>query len=57
MKRSAPAEPSPPPTIIPAIPKQDVPARLAALPSADIRDLKQQWRSLFGAEPPPYNRR
>ena len=59
MKRTAPASaaPSPPPLIIPAIPKQDVPARLAALPEADIRDLKQQWRSLFGAEPPPYNRR
>jgi hypothetical protein len=57
MKRTAPAEPSPPPIIIPAIPKQDVPARLAALPNADIRDLKGQWRSLFGTEPPPYNRR
>ncbi|MCA3277225.1 MAG: DUF2924 domain-containing protein, partial [Roseomonas sp.] len=57
MKRTAPAEPSPPPIVIPAIPKQDVPARLAALPGADIRDLKEQWRSLFGTEPPPYNRR
>ena len=57
MKRTASAEPSPPPLIIPAIPKQDVPARLAALPDADIHDLKQQWRSLFGTEPPPYNRR
>jgi hypothetical protein len=57
MKRTEPGEPSPPPLIIPAIPKQDVPARLAALPSADIRDLKEQWRSLFGTEPPPYNRR
>ena len=57
MKRTAPAIPSPPPLIISAIPKQDVPARLAALPSADIRDLKEQWRSLFGTEPPPYNRR
>jgi hypothetical protein len=51
MKRTEPA------IIVSAIPKQDVPARLAALPSADIRDLKQQWRSLFGTEPPPYNRR
>jgi hypothetical protein len=57
MKRTAPAIPSPPAIIIPAIPKQDVPARLAALPSADIRELKEQWRSLFGTEPPPYNRR
>ena len=51
MKRTEPA------IIVSAIPKQDVPARLAALPSADIRDLKEQWRSLFGTEPPPYNRR
>jgi hypothetical protein len=57
MKRTASAEPSPPPIIIPAVPKREVPARLAALPNADIRELKQQWRSLFGAEPPPYNRR
>jgi hypothetical protein len=57
MKRTAPAESGPPPLIIPAIPKQDVPARLAALFNADIRELKEQWRSLFGAEPPPYNRR
>jgi hypothetical protein len=56
MKRTAQGAPSPPPLIIPAIPKQDVPARLAALPSADIHDLKEQWRSLFGTEPPPYNR-
>jgi hypothetical protein len=51
MKRTEPA------IMVSAIPRQDVPARLAALPSADIRDLKQQWRSLFGTEPPPYNRR
>jgi hypothetical protein len=57
MKRTAPSEPNPPAIIVSAIPKQDVPARLAALPSADIRDLKEQWRSLFGTEPPPYNRR
>ena len=57
MKRTALAEPNPPAIIISSIPKQDVPARLAALPNADIRDLKLQWRSLFGTEPPPYNRR
>jgi hypothetical protein len=57
MKRPAPAEPIQPAIIVSSIPKQDVPARLAALPDADIHDLKQQWRSLFGAEPPPYNRR
>ena len=57
MKRTAPSEPNPPAIIVSAIPKQDLPARLAALPSADTRDLKGQWRSLFGTEPPPYNRR
>jgi hypothetical protein len=57
MKRTAPSEPNPPAIIVSAIPKLDVPARLAALPNADIHDLKEQWRSLFGAEPPPYNRR
>ena len=57
MKRTAPGEPSPPAIIVSSIPKQDVPARLAALPQAGIRDLKEQWRSLFGTEPPPYNRR
>ena len=57
MKRTAPSEPNSPAIIVSAIPKQDVPARLAALPDADIRELKEQWRSLFDAEPPPYNRR
>jgi hypothetical protein len=31
--------------------------RLAALKSAATPVLKQQWRELFGTEPPPYNRR
>jgi hypothetical protein len=42
---------------ITTIPKQDVPARLAALPTLPIGELKAEWRSLFGTEPPPYNRR
>jgi len=46
----------PAPTI-PAIPKQDVPGRLAALKTASTPDLKLQWRQLFAAEPPSYNRR
>ena len=41
---------------IPAIPPTDVLARLAALRSASTGELKQQWRSLFGTEPPPHNR-
>jgi hypothetical protein len=32
-------------------------ARVAALKTARTIDLKQQWRELFGTEPPPYNRR
>jgi DUF2924 family protein len=31
--------------------------RVAALKVAKTTDLKQQWRELFGTEPPPYNRR
>jgi hypothetical protein len=31
--------------------------RLAALKTDSIIDLKQQWRQLFGTEPPPYNRK
>ena len=44
-------------TTVTAIPKPDVPGRLAALPGLPIGELKEQWRSLFGTEPPPYNRR
>src|SRR5687767_10604090 len=32
-------------------------ARLAALKTTPTLALKQQWRELFGKEPPPYNRR
>ena len=32
-------------------------ARVAALKTARTIDLKQQWRELFGTEPPIYNRR
>jgi Protein of unknown function (DUF2924) len=42
---------------IPAIPIPDVLPRLAALKTGSIAELKEQWRSLFAAEPPPYNRR
>jgi hypothetical protein len=31
-------------------------ARLAALKTAPMPDLKKQWRDLFETEPPPYNR-
>ena len=32
-------------------------ARVLALKTTPIPDLKQLWRDLFGKEPPPYNRR
>jgi hypothetical protein len=41
---------------IPSIPKDTVLPRLAALKTAPIADLKQQWRTLFGKEPPPFSR-
>ncbi len=31
-------------------------ARLAALKTTSMPDLKKQWRDLFDTEPPPYNR-
>ena len=64
MKRSGPpaddakqlvAQPGVTPTIL-AIPPTDVLRRLAALQTATTPDLKQQWRELFGREPPPHNR-
>ena len=33
-----------------------IPSRLAALRTASTPDLKAQWRDLFDAEPPPFNR-
>ncbi|ARP98158.1 DUF2924 domain-containing protein [Pseudorhodoplanes sinuspersici] len=32
-------------------------AKLAALKTTPTPKLKEQWRELFGTEPPPYNRR
>lgn len=42
--------------IVPSIAKDTVLARLALLTSAPTSDLKQQWRCLFGREPPPFSR-
>lgn len=41
----------------PTIARDTVLARLTALKTAATPALKQEWRVLFGAEPPPYNRR
>ncbi|MGG5823762.1 DUF2924 domain-containing protein, partial [Falsiroseomonas sp. HW251] len=48
-------EASPEP-VLPAIPPDTVVSRLAALQTAPIADLKQQWRTLFGKEAPPFSR-
>jgi hypothetical protein len=45
--------PTPP---IPAIPPADILPRLAALQTASTSALKQQWRQLFGKEPPAFSR-
>lgn len=58
MTRPRTPKPTTAPTFTaPAIPKTDVLERLDALKASDIVALKAQWRSLFGTEPPPYNRR
>ena len=44
------------PVTIPAIPPADVLGRIAALKTTSTPDLKQQWRELFGREPPAFNR-
>jgi hypothetical protein len=49
-------EAAPPALTIPKIPPAQVLGRLAALQTAPTADLKQQWRELFGKEPPPWNR-
>jgi hypothetical protein len=55
--RGAAAQAAPPPApAFPAIPPSDVLGRLTALQTLPTADLKQQWRQLFGKEPPPFNR-
>ena len=56
-RRTATTAEPPPALTIPAIPKQDVLGRLAALTTASTAQLKDEWRALFGVEPPPYNRK
>ena len=55
MKPHTIAAAAPPPTF-PAIPPADVLGRLAALQTTPTAELKQQWRELFGKEPPAFNR-
>jgi hypothetical protein len=42
--------------VFPTIPPAQVLPRLAALQTATTAELKQQWRELFGKEPPAFNR-
>ena len=55
MTRRSTAAPAPAPTI-PKIPPTQVLSRLAALQAAPTATLKDQWRELFGKEPPPFSR-
>jgi hypothetical protein len=50
----APQSASAPPTL--TIPPADTLRRLAALERAPMADMKQQWRELFGQEPPAFSR-
>ena len=49
-------EAAPPAPTVPKIPPAQVLPRLAALQTATAPELKEQWRALFGKEPPPFNR-
>ena len=57
-RRSKTPAPQPETTapVFPTIPPAQVLPRLAALQTATTAELKQQWRALFGKEPPPVNR-
>lgn len=55
MTRRSSAAPVAAPSI-PRIPPTQVLCRLAALQAAPTAALKEQWRELFGKEPPPWNR-
>ena len=55
-KRSKTPAPDTQAPMFPTIPPAQVLARLAALQTATTGELKQQWRALFGREPPAFNR-
>jgi hypothetical protein len=55
-RRALPQPQTAAPPTIPKIPPADVLGRLAVLQAAPIGHLKQQWRELFGKEPPPFSR-
>jgi hypothetical protein len=49
-------EAGPPSASVPPISPAQVLPRLAALQTAPAAELREQWRALFGVEPPPFNR-
>jgi hypothetical protein len=49
-----PGGPAAPP--MPTVPPTDILRRLTSLQTASTPDLKQQWRELFGKEPPAFSR-
>jgi hypothetical protein len=56
-RRTAPAATAQPiPVAITAIPKDQVLSRLAWIQTAPIAELKDEWRRLYGKEPPPFSR-
>jgi hypothetical protein len=55
-KRSTMPAPETQAPTFPTIPPAQVLPRLAALQTASTAALKQQWRELFGKEPPAFNR-
>jgi hypothetical protein len=46
----------PTPAAITAFPKDQVLSRLAWIQTAPIAELKEEWRRLYGKEPPPFSR-
>ncbi len=54
--RAKAKETVPPAPAITKIPPTQVLPRLASLQTATAAELKEQWRTLFGKEPPPFNR-
>ena len=58
MTKTKTARVEPPPAVTnPAITRQEVLGRLTALKTASTAGLKEEWRLLFGAEPPAVSRK
>ena len=55
-RRATAAPQQAPEPVLLALPRDSVLPRLAALQTAPTAELKDEWRRLFGKEPPPFNR-